>query len=84
MSSDRYSWAVLPETFARKKCLIVVTDCFSKWVEAFPLKNIKVLTIARVFVDEIVSRYGVLWKYTYIKGDISSRDFFRSWQACWE
>jgi transposase InsO family protein len=39
--------------------LLVVTDCFTKWVEAFPLSNMRTKTIAEVFVREIVCRYGV-------------------------
>ena len=39
--------------------LLVVTDCFTKWVEAFPLSNMKTKTIAEIFVGEIVCRYGV-------------------------
>jgi len=36
-----------------------VVDCFTKWVEAFPLKNVRAKTIAEVFVNQFVSRYGV-------------------------
>ena len=39
--------------------LLVVTDCFSKWVEICPLSNMRTKTIAEVFVREIVCRYGV-------------------------
>ena len=39
--------------------LLVVTDCFTKWVETFPLSNLRTKTIAEVFVGEIVCRYGV-------------------------
>ena len=41
------------------KYLLVVTDCSTKWVEAFPLCNMRTKTIAEVFVREIVYRYGV-------------------------
>ena len=41
------------------KYLLVVTDYFTKWVEAFPLSNMRIKTIAEVFVREIVCRYGV-------------------------
>jgi len=32
------------------KYLLVVTDCFTKWVEAFPIKNFRANTVARVLV----------------------------------
>ena len=46
--------------------LLVVTDCFNKWVEAFPLSNMRTKTIAEVFVREIVYKYGApLEVHTY-------------------
>lgn len=36
----------LPITSAGNRYLLVVIDCFTKWVEACPLKNIKANTIA--------------------------------------
>ena len=36
------------------KYVLDVTDCFTKWVEAFPLSNMRTKTIAEVFVREIV------------------------------
>jgi len=47
----------LPTTSAGNRYLLVI-DCFTKWVEAFPLKNIKANTIADVFVKQVISRYG--------------------------
>lgn len=49
----------LPTTSAGNRYLLVVIDCFTKWVEAFPLKNIKASTIADVFVKQFISRHGV-------------------------
>jgi len=41
------------------KYLLVIVDCFIKWVEAFLLKNARVSTIAEVFVNQVVSRHKV-------------------------
>ena len=49
----------LPPTTAGNKYIVVVTDLFSKWVEAFPVKAIDTETLASLLVDEIVCRYGV-------------------------
>ena len=46
---------------------LVFTGCFTTWVEAFPLSNMRTKTIAEVFVCEIVCRYGVPLKFTQIK-----------------
>ncbi|KMQ85118.1 integrase core domain protein [Lasius niger] len=49
----------LPITTSGNRYLLVIVDCFTKWVEAFPLKNIKARTVAEVFVSQIISRHGV-------------------------
>ena len=49
----------LPKTSSGNRYLLVIVDCFTKWVEAFPLKNSRARTIAEVFVDQVVSRHGV-------------------------
>lgn len=49
----------LPITSSGNKYLIVIIDCFTKWVEAFPLKNIRARTVAEIFVNEFISRHGV-------------------------
>jgi len=40
------------------KYSVVVTDLFSKWVEAFPVKSTDTETLARLLVDEVICRYG--------------------------
>ena len=50
--------------------LLVVTDCFTKWVEVLPLSNMRTKTIAEVFVSEIVLDMEFLWKFTQIKAVI--------------
>ena len=49
----------LPTTIRGHKYILVVTDLFTKWVEAYPLQATDSETLANVFVKEIVCRYGV-------------------------
>ena len=59
---QKLSWDItgpLPVTSAGYKYILVITDLFSKWVEAFPLRSTDSQTLANIFVDEIVCRYGV-------------------------
>ena len=39
--------------------ILIVTDVFTKWVEAFPLRDMVATTLAKILVDEIICRYGV-------------------------
>ena len=49
----------LPISSRGCKYILVVTDLFTKWVEAFPLKDTVSSTLARILVDEVISRYGM-------------------------
>ena len=60
-SFEKLSWDImgpLPPTANGNKYIVVVTDLFSKWVEAFPVKSTDTETLARLLVDEVVCRYG--------------------------
>ena len=48
----------LPVTTRGNKYILVVCDHFSKWCEAYALPNQEAATIARVFVNEFVCRWG--------------------------
>ena len=59
---EKLSWDImgpLPQTSSGNKYIIVVTDLFSKWVEAFPVKSTDTETLASLLVTEIGCRYGV-------------------------
>lgn len=48
-----------PITNDGNRYIVVVSDYFSKWTEAFPVPNIESETIARVLVDRFICRFGV-------------------------
>lgn len=50
----------LPVTRAGNKYILVVTDLFTKWVEAFPLKETSAKSLATVLVNEFICRFGIL------------------------
>lgn len=58
----------LPCTARGNKYIIVFTDLFTKYAEAFPLKNIEAKTVANVFLDEIVFRYSSPKKFLTDQG----------------
>ncbi|PIK60525.1 Retrovirus-related Pol polyprotein from transposon [Apostichopus japonicus] len=49
----------LPLTDRNNKYIMVVADYFTKWVEAFPLKDQSAETVADTLVTDFVSRFGV-------------------------
>ncbi|KAL6419500.1 hypothetical protein ACFW04_011362 [Cataglyphis niger] len=48
-----------PTSSSGNKYLLVISNYFTKWVEAFPLKNVRTKTVAETFVNQIISRFGV-------------------------
>ena len=49
----------LPVTEKGSKYILVITDLFSKWVEAFPLSSTNSVTLAEILTDTVICRYGV-------------------------
>ena len=52
------------ETSSGHKYCVVITDCFTKFVEILPMKNQEAETVAAIVVREWVSRYGAPGRYT--------------------
>ena len=48
-----------PESRNKNKYVLSICDQFTRWVELFPLRNMEAVTVAKVFVNEFVSRYGL-------------------------
>jgi len=49
----------LTQSSSGNRYIVVITDLFSKWVEAFPIKLTDSETLAQILVDEVICRYGV-------------------------
>ena len=48
----------LPVSQGKDKYLLVIQDCFSKWLEVIPIRNKTTLTVTEAFVAHWVSRFG--------------------------
>ena len=55
-----------PESNNGNKYALVVTDCFMKYVEIYPMLNQEATTVAQIMTKEFFSRYGVP---TYLHSD---------------
>ena len=49
----------LPFSECGNQYLLMVPDYFTKWPEAYTLPNQEATTVAKVFVNEIICRFGV-------------------------
>ena len=49
----------LPLSNKGNRYLLVATDYFTRWPEAYPIPNQEATTVARCLVEEFFSRYGV-------------------------
>ena len=49
----------LPITEEGNRYILVITDYFTKFAEAYPMKNMEARTVSNILVKEFVCRYGV-------------------------
>ena len=49
----------LPKSKRGNKYILVACDYFTKWTEAWPMKNLEAKTVARKFVNHFVTKFGV-------------------------
>ena len=47
-----------PPSSKGSRCIVVFSDYLTRWVEAFPVPSVEAIVIARLFIDEIISRHG--------------------------
>ena len=49
----------LPISEKGNTCILVVADYFTRWMEAYPLPDQQAETVARTFVNQFISRFGI-------------------------
>ena len=50
----------VPTSSRGAKYILVITDVFTKWVDAFAIRSTEAETLARLLVNEVICRFGVL------------------------
>ena len=51
--------APLPESYSGNKHILSLNDCFTKWIECFPLRAITAKTVALTLVNQFKSRFAI-------------------------
>jgi transposase InsO family protein len=59
------------------KYIMVVQDAFSKWIEMIPLRDAKASTVAEMFMNQIVVRYGPPMKILTDRGSQFTSNLFQ-------
>ena len=67
----------LPKTPRGNKHILVFTDYFTKWPEAFALPDMEAVTVAKIYVEYIILRHGVPNKIITDRGNTFIAAVFR-------
>jgi len=50
-----------PLTFRGHQFILVITDYFSKWTEAIPLREVKIFNVIKFFKHHVIYHFGILY-----------------------
>ncbi|XP_045482836.1 uncharacterized protein LOC123686668 [Harmonia axyridis] len=67
-----------PETDEGNKYILVAMDYFTKWVEAYAIRNQEAATVAEVLIKEMFSRFGVPLELHSDQGRNFESDLFKN------
>ena len=69
---DLTIWSGFPKSAEGNQYAVVVMDYLTKWPEVFATQDQSALTIAKLFVQEVVCRHGVPAQLLLDRGKFSS------------
>ena len=67
----------LPESYSGNKHILSLTDCFTKWIECFPLRAITAKAVASTLVNQFISRFGIPREIHTDQGSQFESELFR-------
>lgn len=67
----------LPLTENGNRYIVVIADYFTKWTECFPMPNMEARTVAKILVEQVISRFGTPTKIHSDQGRQFERRLFR-------
>ena len=68
----------LPRTDRGNRFILVISDYFTRWAEAYPIPDHKAQMVAGKLVDEWISRYGIMQTLHSDQGRDFESDVFQS------
>nr|KAF7392453.1 hypothetical protein H0235_017452 [Vespula pensylvanica] len=66
-----------PKSSRKNRLLLIIVDCSNKWVEAFPQTNFRVKMVAKIFVEQVVSKHEVSLKLHTNEGNNFESKLFK-------
>ena len=74
----------LPKSYSGMRYILVVVEYFTKWAEAYPMKNQEAETVAKKWWMASLQDLVYLVKFILTKGDNLRVNFFRNSARCWK
>ncbi|XP_062584077.1 protein NYNRIN-like [Saccostrea cucullata] len=68
----------LPLTESGNRYILVVLDYFTRWTECFPMPNMESKTVAKILVEQVITRFGVPYTIHSDQGRQYESDLFHS------
>ena len=72
----------LPESYDGNKYILVIADYFSKWVDAWPMKNMETPTIVDILIQHVICQWGVPLFIHSDRGTQFESDLFQQLCSC--
>ena len=71
-----------PKSARRNEYIVTAIDIFSKWAEAYPVRNHTAATVARVLTDNLFSRFGMPMRILTDQGTEFESNLFQELCRC--
>ena len=75
---------LLQKTENGNEYIMVLTDYFTKWTDAYPQVNHTAQTVVNVMMEQFVSRFGIPRKFIPTKVENSNQNQLLNYANCWE
>ena len=74
----------LPLTESGNRSILVVSDYVTRWTEAFPMRNMEARTLAKILVEQVITRFGVPYTIHSDQGRQNESEFSKKCAICYK